>query len=81
MGNLDDPRRLVRDLAARDVAVEFVQEQLTFSGDDSPMATLVLSLMGAFAEFERSLSSVSGSARASRWPRRMEAQGGAGPRN
>ena len=53
--NLDDLRRLVRDLAAREVAVEFVQEHLTFSGEDTPMATLLLSLMGAFAEFERAL--------------------------
>lgn len=53
--NLDDLRRLVRDLAAREVAVEFVQEHLTFSGDASPMATLLLSLMGTLAEFERTL--------------------------
>ena len=53
--NLDDLRGLVRDLATREVAVEFVQEHLTFSGDNSPMATLLLSLMGAFAEFERAL--------------------------
>jgi DNA invertase Pin-like site-specific DNA recombinase len=32
-----------------------VKEKLTLSGDDSPMATLLLSVMGAFAEFERSL--------------------------
>ena len=35
--------------------VEFIKEQLTFSGDDSPMANLLLSVMGAFAEFERAL--------------------------
>lgn len=35
--------------------IEFVKEQLTFSGDDSPMAILLLSVMGAFAEFERAL--------------------------
>jgi DNA invertase Pin-like site-specific DNA recombinase len=28
---------------------------MTFTGEDSPMATLLLSVMGAFAEFERSL--------------------------
>ena len=53
--NLDDLRGLVRELATREVAVEFVQEHLTFSGDNAPMATLLLSLMGAFAEFERAL--------------------------
>jgi DNA invertase Pin-like site-specific DNA recombinase len=35
--------------------MEFVKEGLTFTGDDSPMATLMLSVMGAFAEFERAL--------------------------
>ena len=53
--NLDDLRRIVHDLNAKDVRIEFVKEQLTFSGDDSPMATLLLSVMGAFAEFERAL--------------------------
>lgn len=33
--------------------MEFVKEGLTFTGDDSPMANLMLSVMGAFAEFER----------------------------
>jgi DNA invertase Pin-like site-specific DNA recombinase len=28
---------------------------MTFTGEDSPMSTLMLSVMGAFAEFERSL--------------------------
>jgi DNA invertase Pin-like site-specific DNA recombinase len=53
--NLDDLRRIVRELTARGVAVQFVKESLTFTGEDSPMATLLLSVMGAFAEFERSL--------------------------
>jgi len=53
--NLEDLRRLVRDLTGRGVAVEFLHEHLTFTGDDSPMATLLLSVMGAFAEFERAL--------------------------
>jgi DNA invertase Pin-like site-specific DNA recombinase len=35
--------------------VEFIKEQLVFTGEDSPMANLMLSVMGAFAEFERSL--------------------------
>jgi len=53
--NLDDLRAIVRTLTARGVRVEFVKEQLTFTGDDSPMANLLLSVMGAFAEFERAL--------------------------
>jgi DNA invertase Pin-like site-specific DNA recombinase len=53
--NLDDLRRLVRTMTDQGVRVEFVKESLTFTGEDSPMATLLLSVMGAFAEFERAL--------------------------
>jgi len=53
--NLDDLRALVRTLSVRGVRVQFLKEQLTFTGDDTAMATLLLSVMGAFAEFERSL--------------------------
>jgi DNA invertase Pin-like site-specific DNA recombinase len=53
--NLDDLRALVRTLTAREVRVLFVKEQLTFTSEDTAMATLLLSVMGAFAEFERSL--------------------------
>jgi len=53
--NLDDLRRLVRELTGRGVAVQFVKEQLTFTGEHSPMADLLLSVLGAFAEFERAL--------------------------
>ncbi len=53
--NLDDLRRPVRVLTGKGVRVEFVKESPTFTGEDSPMATLLLSVMGAFAEFERAL--------------------------
>jgi DNA invertase Pin-like site-specific DNA recombinase len=53
--NLDDLRRLVRDLTRDGVKVEFVKENLTFSGEDSPMQLLLLSLLGSVAEFERAL--------------------------
>ena len=53
--NLDDLRRLVQKLTQRGVRIEFVKEGLTFTGEDSPMANLMLSVMGAFAEFERAL--------------------------
>lgn len=53
--NLDDLRRLVRELTGRGVAVQFIKEQLTFTAEDAPMATLLLSVLGAFAEFERAL--------------------------
>ncbi|WP_313054428.1 recombinase family protein [Pseudomonas lopnurensis] len=53
--NLDDLRRMVQQLTRRGVRIEFVKELLTFTGEDSPMANLLLSVMGAFAEFERAL--------------------------
>jgi DNA invertase Pin-like site-specific DNA recombinase len=53
--NLDDLRALVQRLTRKGVRVEFVKESLVFTGEDSPMANLMLSVMGAFAEFERSL--------------------------
>jgi DNA invertase Pin-like site-specific DNA recombinase len=53
--NLDDLRRIVRELTTKGVQVQFVTEQLTFTGEDTAMSTLLLSVMGAFAEFERSL--------------------------
>ena len=53
--NLDDLRRIVQTLTSRGVRIEFVKEHLSFTGEDSPMASLMLSVMGAFAEFERAL--------------------------
>lgn len=53
--NLDDLRQIVRQLNDKGVNVHFHKEGLTFTGDDSPMARLLLSMMGAFAEFERAL--------------------------
>ena len=53
--NLEDLRKLVQHQTKRGVRVEFVKEGLSFSGEDSPMAHLMLSVMGAFAEFERAL--------------------------
>ena len=53
--NLDDLRSIVKDLTVRGVAVKFEKEALTFSGESSPMANLMLSMLGAVAEFERAL--------------------------
>ena len=53
--NLDDLRGIVLGLTNRGVRVEFVQEGLSFTGEDSALSKLLLSVMGAFAEFERSL--------------------------
>jgi DNA invertase Pin-like site-specific DNA recombinase len=53
--NLDDLRKLVLGLTERGVHVRFEKENLTFTGEDSPMSHLLLSVMGAFAQFERDL--------------------------
>ena len=53
--NLDDLRKVVLGFTERGVHVRFEKENLTFTGDDSPMSHLLLSVMGAFAQFERDL--------------------------
>lgn len=53
--NVEDLRRIVRQLTSRGVQVEFVKEHLLFTGEDSPMNTLLLSMLGAVAEFERAI--------------------------
>ena len=53
--NLSDLLHLVQSLTARGVVVEFLKERLVFTGEDAPVATLMLSVMGAVAEFERTL--------------------------
>ena len=53
--NLVDLRCLVQKMTQRGIHIEFIKENLIFTGEDSPMANLLLSVMGAFAEFERSL--------------------------
>ena len=53
--DLDDLRKLVKQLTNKKVKIKYVKESLEFTGEDSPMSNLLLSVMGAFAEFERSL--------------------------
>ncbi|MFC0170230.1 recombinase family protein [Pseudoduganella danionis] len=54
--NLVDLRKLVETLNSKGVIVTFHKEALTFSPDQSnPMSVLMLNMMGAFAEFERSM--------------------------
>jgi DNA invertase Pin-like site-specific DNA recombinase len=50
--NLRDLRAIVDELISMKVSVQFMKENLTFSGSENAMSTLMLSLMGAFAEFE-----------------------------
>jgi DNA invertase Pin-like site-specific DNA recombinase len=53
--NVEDLRRIVRELNEREVSVEFVKNRLTFSGGADPTSRLMLTMLGAFAEFEREL--------------------------
>ena len=53
--NLSDLLKLVTNLTSKGVRVSFKKESLTFTGEDSPMATLMLSIIGAVASFERSM--------------------------
>lgn len=53
--NLVDLRKTIQELTHKKVSIHFVKENLIFTGEDSPMAVLLLSMMGAFAEFEISL--------------------------
>jgi DNA invertase Pin-like site-specific DNA recombinase len=53
--NAEDLLRIVRELTGRGVSVEFVKNNLTFSGNADPMAKLMLTMLAAFGEFERDL--------------------------
>ncbi len=54
--SLHDLEALVRDFNDKGVTVTFLTEKLSFSGDsEDPMATLTLQMLGAFAQFERTL--------------------------
>lgn len=53
--NLFDLKKLVNLFNEKSVKIQFIKENLVFTGEDSPMSNLLLSVMGAFAEFEREL--------------------------
>jgi DNA invertase Pin-like site-specific DNA recombinase len=53
--NLEDLLSLVKSLTARGVAVTFNKENLTFTGEANPMQDLMLSMLGAVYQFERSM--------------------------
>jgi len=53
--NLGDLKRIVKELTDKKVTVTFVKESLTFTDEGSAMSNMMLNVMGAFAEFERSL--------------------------
>ena len=53
--SLIDLHRLVDELAERGVSVKFLKEGQTYSLDSSPVAKLMLGLLGSVAEFERAI--------------------------
>jgi len=55
--NLADLEQLIAQLNEKGVTVEFRKESLIFAGGNDAMQTLMLQMMGAFAQFERSMIS------------------------
>ena len=53
--NVDDLRRIVAEQTKLGIGVRFLKEHLQFNGEDSPMANMLLSVLGAIAQFEREL--------------------------
>ena len=54
--NLQDLQTIIETLTNKGVTVKFYKEHLTFeAANTSPMQTLMLQMLGAFAEFERTL--------------------------
>ena len=53
--SLKDLQTLVEELTKQGISVHFHKENLIFSGDSNPMHKLMFQMMGAFAEFERSM--------------------------
>lgn len=53
--NLRDLQDIIKEVNAKGATVKFLSERLAFSGADDAMSTLMLHMMGAFAEFERSM--------------------------
>lgn len=53
--NVDDLRALVQNQTKRGIGVQFLKENLIFTGEDSSMSQLMLTILGAVAQFERDL--------------------------
>ena len=53
--NLRDLQEIVDFLVKKGVSVRFIKENLTFTGKEDALANLMLQMMGAFAEFERTM--------------------------
>jgi len=53
--SLSDLITTVKSLTSQGVRVQFIKEALTFTNEESPMANLLLGLMGSLAEWERAV--------------------------
>jgi len=53
--NVEDLLGLVNEFTSDGIVVEFVKDNLRFTGRDSPMSQLMLTVLGAVAQFERDL--------------------------
>lgn len=53
--NLNELQKTVSDLTKRGITVHFHTENIIFGGTASPIQTLLFQIMGAFAQFERSI--------------------------
>lgn len=53
--NVHDLLTLVKGMTAKGIAVEFRKENLSFTGNDSSISHLMLTVLGAVAQFERDL--------------------------
>lgn len=73
--NLEDLRRLVRELTEKGGRIQFLKEGLTFTAEESPMSQLLLNVMGSFAKWS-TRSSASANEKASRSRKRKGAYKG-----
>lgn len=55
--SLSDLLRIVEELTGKGIAIQFIKEGKVFKGSETadPMDKLMLSMLGAFAEYERTL--------------------------
>ena len=51
--NLPNLEDIIKGVNSKGASVTFLTERLTFSGSDDAMSTLMLQMMGSFAQFER----------------------------
>jgi len=54
--NIDDLRSLVKIINGKGASIKFIAEGMIFDGQDSPVSNLMLTVIGAFGEFERRIA-------------------------